>query len=70
LVADIDELLASKDGIDLSVAKNLLEKAEDLIHEKSRNETFRTKYHVNLNTETAVSEHHQNLQTIFKQEKA
>ncbi len=69
LVAEIDELLASKQGIDSGIANSLMAKAEDLIHENSENHVFRTKYHVNLNTETSVSEHHKNLQSIFKKKK-
>ena len=70
LVAEIDELLANKEGINEESSKLLLTRAKDLVREDSDNKNFRAKYQANLNTEVRVATHHNNLQTIFKNEEA
>lgn len=70
LVADIDELFASKKGIDFESRFNLLRRSEKLFDESEDNKDFKAKYKANLNTENLVSTHHEKLINLFENEKA
>lgn len=70
LVAEIDELLSAKNGVDKDFAKSLILKSEELFGENAKNEEFSKKYKANLDTERAVEMHHKRLLSLFEKEKA
>lgn len=70
LVAEIDELLAAKNGVDTDLAKSLILKSEELFGENAKNEEFSKRYKANLDTESAVELHHKRLLNLFEKEKA
>lgn len=65
LVAEIDELFASKEGINLKIRDELFTKSQSLFDESEENKGFKTKYQANLNTESSVGEHHEKLLLLF-----
>lgn len=70
LVVEIDEMLADKKGVDEAFAKSLLKKTESLFDESEEFSDFKTKYKVNLDTESSVGKHHQRLLDLLEKEKA
>jgi hypothetical protein len=66
LIADIDEMFASRKGIDENLKRELYNKTRDLFDEEAvGNEEFKAKYHANLNTETNVAFHHVKILKLF-----
>ncbi len=71
LIAEIDEMFASKKGIDEDLKRELYENTLKLFDEESdKNEEFKAKYQANLNTETDVAFHHVKIIKLFQKEKA
>jgi trans-aconitate methyltransferase len=71
LIAEIDEMFASKKGIDEDLKRQLYKKTQDLFDEEAvGNEDFKAKYQANLNTETDVAFHHVKILKLFAKEKA
>jgi hypothetical protein len=70
LVSEIDELFASKEGIQDEHTEKLFNYASSLFDESEKHLTFKHKYRVNLNTETDVAFHHVKLLKLFAKEKA
>lgn len=70
LVVEIDELLADKNGIDQGLAESLFQKTKSLFDESEEFGEFKAKYQANLDTERAVAQHHEKLQSLFQNEKA
>ncbi len=66
LIAEIDEMFASKKGIDEDLKRELYEKTYSLFDEETiANEEFKAKYQANLNTETDVAFHHVKVLKLF-----
>jgi hypothetical protein len=70
LVAEIDEMFASKEGINFDLRYELLNKSQKLFDESEENKDFKAKYQANLNTESVVGKHHEKIWSLFEQEKA
>ena len=70
LVADIDELFASKEEVNFENRFNLLKRSEKLFDESEENKDFKAKYKANLDTDTLVGTHHEKLINLFEKEKA
>lgn len=70
LVADIDELFASKEGVNFENRFNLLKRSEKLFDESEENKDFKAKYKANLDTDNLVGTHHEKLLNLFEKEKA
>lgn len=70
IVAEIDELFASKSGLNYELGNQLYSKVNSLFDESEENELFKSKYQANLDTENAVSEHHQKIINLIKKERA
>jgi hypothetical protein len=70
LVSAIDELSASKQGIDQEAANSLFAKAKVLFDETDEFQEFKKKYQANLDTETEVAFHHVKISKLLAKEKA
>ncbi len=66
IVAEIDEMFASKRGIDLELAEALYFQAKSLFDGSENHQNFKSKYQINLDLESTVEVHHQKLQGFFK----
>lgn len=70
IVAEIDELFASKSGLNYELGNQLYIKVNSLFDQSGENELFKSKYQANLDTENTVSEHHQKIINLIKKERA
>lgn len=70
LVSEIDELFASKQGVDISLMDNLFLKSKSLFDESEESIEFKRKYRANLDIESSVENHHQRLLGLFENKKA
>lgn len=70
LVSEIDELFASKQGVDISLMDNLFLKSKSLFDESEESIEFKRKYKANLDIESSVENHHQRLLGLFENKKA
>jgi hypothetical protein len=68
LVAQIDEMFASKEGINFDLRYELLNKSQKLFDESGENKDFKAKYQANLNTESLVGKHHQKIMNLLGNE--
>ncbi len=70
LVTDVDELLASKQGIEQAEADRLFARAKVLFDEGEEFYDFKQKYQANLDTESEVAFHHVKIKKLLAKEKA
>lgn len=67
LIVEIDEMFASKSGIDKDLAAALIKKAENLMDESDQFKEFKERYRVHLEIESKVSGHHETIQNLLKE---
>lgn len=70
LVAEIDECLASKTGIDAQKAKSLIGQVKSLFDESQDQQRFKQLYQVHLEREFSVTVHQEKLSKLLAKEKA
>jgi trans-aconitate methyltransferase len=71
LISEIDEMFASRKGIDEDLKRELYKKTHDLFDEEAvGDEEFKAKYRANLNTETDVAFHHVKILKLFAKDEA